>query len=310
MDGLVIKSTGSWHTVLDNSGKHVNCKIKGQFRMKGLKTTNPIAIGDKVNFILQENENIGVIDKIYERTNYIIRKATKLSKESHIIASNLDQAIVIATLAKPKTSTGFIDRFLVTAEAYHIPAVIIFNKIDLYDDILWQKHKEVKKLYEEIGYPCFEISVLEKINIDQIKNLLKDKISLFSGHSGVGKSALINELESTINIKTGEISDYHEKGKHTTTFTEMHELSNGGLLIDTPGIKEFGLINFKASEVAERFPEMRKYMLNCKFNNCTHVHEPECAVLRAFEDGKISYSRYKNYLNIINDDYFSEKQFN
>lgn len=310
MDGLVIKSTGSWHTVLDNSGKHVNCKIKGQFRMKGLKTTNPIAIGDKVNFILQENENIGVIDKIYERTNYIIRKATKLSKESHIIASNLDQAIVIATLAKPKTSTGFIDRFLVTAEAYHIPAVIIFNKIDLYDDILWQKHKEVKKLYEEIGYPCFEISVLEKINIDQIKNLLKDKISLFSGHSGVGKSALINELESTINIKTGEISDYHEKGKHTTTFAEMHELSNGGLLIDTPGIKEFGLINFKASEVAERFPEMRKYMLNCKFNNCTHVHEPECAVLRAFEDGKISYSRYKNYLNIINDDYFSEKQFN
>lgn len=310
MDGLVIKSTGSWHTVLDNSGKHVNCKIKGQFRLKGLKTTNPIAIGDRVNFILQENENIGVIDKIYERTNYIIRKATKLSKESHIIASNLDQAIVIATLAKPKTSTGFIDRFLVTAEAYHIPAVIIFNKIDLYDDILWQKHKEIKKLYEEIGYPCFEISVLEKINIDQIKNLLKDKISLFSGHSGVGKSALINELESTINIKTGEISDYHEKGKHTTTFAEMHELSNGGLLIDTPGIKEFGLINFKASEVAERFPEMRKYMLNCKFNNCTHVHEPECAVLRAFEDGKISYSRYNNYLNIINDDYFSEKQFN
>lgn len=310
MDGLVIKSTGSWHTVLDNSGSHVNCKIKGQFRMKGLKTTNPIAIGDRVNFILQENENIGVIDKIYERTNYIIRKATKLSKESHIIASNLDQAIVIATLAKPKTSTGFIDRFLVTAEAYHIPAVIIFNKIDLYDDILWQKHKEIKKLYEEIGYPCFEISVLEKINIDQIKNLLKDKISLFSGHSGVGKSALINELESTINIKTGEISDYHEKGKHTTTFAEMHELSNGGLLIDTPGIKEFGLINFKASEVAERFPEMRKYMLNCKFNNCTHVHEPECAVLRAFEDGKISYSRYNNYLNIINDDYFSEKQFN
>ncbi len=310
MDGLVIKSTGSWHTVRDNSGNYINCKIKGQFRIKGLKTTNPIAIGDRVNFVLQEKEDIGVIDKIYERTNYIIRKATKLSKVSHIIASNLDQAIVIVTLTKPRTSTGFIDRFLLTAEAYHIPAIIIFNKIDLYDELLWKKHNEIKVLYEEIGYQCYEVSVLEKINIDQIKNLLKDKTSLFAGHSGVGKSALINELESTLNIKTGEISDFHKKGKHTTTFAEMHDLSNGGLLIDTPGIKEFGLINFEVSEVAERFPEMRKYMLNCKFNNCTHVHEPGCAVLKAFENGKISYSRYKNYLNIINDDYFSEKQFN
>lgn len=277
--------------------------------MMDLKTTNPIAIGDRVRFQLQEKEKVGVIDHIYERTNYIIRKATNLSKLSHIIAANLDQAIIIITLASPRTSTGFIDRFLVTAEAYHIPARIIFNKIDLYDDESWETHNQIKDIYEKVGYPCTEISVKESINIDQVENLLKDKVSLFAGHSGVGKSALINKIESRLDIKTGSISDYHLKGKHTTTYAEMHELSTGGFIVDTPGIKEFGLIDFKIEEVAERFPEMRKYMHDCKFNNCTHVHEPGCAVINALKNKNISISRYENYLNIINDDYFSKKQY-
>lgn len=277
--------------------------------MMDLKTTNPIAIGDRVRFQIQEKENVGVIDHIYERSNYIIRKATNLSKLSHIIAANLDQAIIIITLASPRTSTGFIDRFLVTAEAYHIPAQIIFNKIDLYDEESWVTHKQIKDVYERIGYPCTEISVKESINIDKVESLLKGKISLFAGHSGVGKSALINKIESRLDIKTGIISDYHQKGKHTTTYAEMHELSAGGFIVDTPGIKEFGLIDFKIEEVAERFPEMRKYMHQCKFNNCTHVHEPGCAVINALKNGNISISRYENYLNIINDDYFSKKQY-
>ena len=309
MDGRVIKSTGSWYTVKDDDGKNHECRIKGQFRIKGLKTTNPIAIGDQVRFQLQVKEEVGVIDHIYDRSNYIIRKATKLSKQSHIIAANLDQAILVVTLAKPRTSTGFIDRFLVTAEAYHIPARIIFNKIDLYDEDSWKMHQQFKEIYERIDYPCFEISALKDINLDQIKDLLKNKISLFSGHSGVGKSALINKIEPGLSIKTGSISDVHQKGKHTTTFAEMHELSMGGFIVDTPGIKEFGLIDFEVGEVAERFPEMRSLMLSCKFNNCTHVHEPGCAVLEALKNKKISDSRYQNYLSIINDDYFSKEQY-
>ncbi len=309
LKGIVIKSTGSWHTVLDENHQRIECRIKGHFRTKGIKTTNPIAIGDHVRFQLQPNENIGVIEHIYERKNYIIRKATKLSKLSHIIASNLDQAIVIVTLAHPRTSTGFIDRFLVTAEAYHIPACIIFNKIDLYQEKLWDLHRNIKSMYEDIGYPCLEISVKTETNIDQVEKLLRQKTTLFAGHSGVGKSALINKLEADINIKIGNISDYHQKGKHTTTFAEMHELSNGGFIVDTPGIKEFGLIDFKIEEVAERFPEMRKYMHQCRFNNCTPVHEPGCGVIKALQAGEISLSRYENYLNIISDDYFNEKQY-
>ncbi len=309
MDGIVIKSTGSWYSVRIESGDIFECKIKGQFRIKGLKTTNPIAIGDKVRFQLQDKEEVGVIEHIYDRLNYIIRKATNLSKLSHIIASNLDQAIIVITLANPRTSTGFIDRFLVTAEAYHIPARIIFNKIDLYDEKLWEAHLRMKKIYESIGYPCIEISVKEDINIDQVKELLKGKVNLFTGHSGVGKSALINKIESKLNIKTGHISSHHKKGKHTTTFAEMHALSEGGYIVDTPGIKEFGLIDFEIEEVSERFPEMRKYMHNCKFNNCTHTHEPGCAVIKAVENKKISMSRYKNYLNILDDDYFRTKQY-
>ncbi len=277
--------------------------------MKGIKTTNPIAIGDKVRFQLQEKEEVGVIDHIYDRLNYIIRKATNLSKLSHIIAANLDQAIIIITLASPRTSTGFIDRFLVTAEAYHIPARIIFNKIDLYDEKLWNTHRSMIGIYEKIGYPCTEVSVKENINIDQVKDLLKGKVNLFTGHSGVGKSALINKIESKLDIKTGHISSYHKKGKHTTTFAEMHALSEGGYIVDTPGIKEFGLIDFKTEEVSERFPEMRKYMHDCKFNNCTHTHEPGCAVIEAVKNKNISLSRYENYLNILDDDYFRAKQY-
>lgn len=309
MDGIVIKSTGSWHIVREKQGQAYACKMKGQFRIKGMKTTNPIAIGDKVRFQLQDREEIGVIDHIYERSNYIIRKATNLSKLSHIIAANLDQAIIIITLAQPRTSTGFIDRFLVTAEAYHIPARIIFNKIDLYNDNLWKSHNQIKKIYEDIGYPCFEISVKENLNIKSVEQLLQGKVSLFTGHSGVGKSALINRIESDLNIKTGHISSTHKKGKHTTTFAEMHALSAGGYIVDTPGIKEFGLIDFKPEEVAERFPEIRKFMHECRFNNCTHVHEPGCAVIEAVENEKIYLSRYENYLNILDDDYFRTKEY-
>jgi ribosome biogenesis GTPase len=309
IEGIVIKSTGSWYTVKDIDGNYVDCKIKGKFRIKGIRTTNPVAIGDKVFFKKQENDKAGLITKINERKNYIIRKATNLSKQSHIIASNIDQAVLIVTLAEPRTSTGFIDRFLVTAEAYHIPAHIIFNKIDLYDEALLASLKQNRKIYEKIGYPCHDISVLEETNLDEIYTLVKDKVNLFSGHSGVGKSALINKIQPGLNLKTGQISTAHKKGTHTTTFTEMIEIDKGGFIIDTPGIKEFGLIHFEKEEVAERFPEMRKYMHDCKFNNCTHVHEPCCAVIEAFKKNKISKSRYYNYLNILNDDYFNNTEY-
>lgn len=309
LKGIVVKSTGSWFTVKSSDGEYFDCKIKGRFRIQGIRTTNPLAIGDNVGFKKLDDANKGLITQIDERKNYIIRKATNLSKQSHIIAANIDQAIVIATLAEPRTSTGFIDRFLVTAEAYHIPAKIIFNKIDLYDKQLQKLLKEIKAVYEGAGYPCYEISVLKETNLDTVYSLIKNKVSLIAGHSGVGKSALINRVEPHLNLKVGDISTVHKKGKHTTTFAEMIDLSMGGYIIDTPGIKEFGLIHFEKTEVAERFPEMRKYMHDCKFNNCTHVHEPGCAVLAALSRGEISEFRYKNYVNIINDDYFSITEF-
>lgn len=309
MKGIVIKSTGSWYTVKSSEGEYYDCTIRGRFRIQGIRTTNPVAIGDYIMFKKLDEAHKGLITQIEERKNYIIRKATNLSKQSHIIAANIDQAFVMATLAEPRTSTGFIDRFLVTAEAYHIPASIIFNKIDLYDQKLQEQLAETKAVYENAGYPCYEISVLEETNLNTIFNLIKDKVSLISGHSGVGKSALINKVEPNLDLKVGAISEVHKKGKHTTTFAEMIELSEGGFIIDTPGIKEFGLIHFEKYEVAERFPEMRKFMHDCKFNNCTHVHEPGCAVLDALSRGEISKFRYKNYLNIINDDYFSSTEF-
>jgi ribosome biogenesis GTPase / thiamine phosphate phosphatase len=309
LEGLVIKSTGSWYLVLQNDGTKIECKLKGNFRIKGIKTTNPVAVGDRVVFKYLPDKQSGFITKILNRRNYIIRRATNLSKISHIIAANIDQVLLVVCLAKPRTSTGFIDRFLVTAEAYHIPAIIVFNKLDIYDDKLKLKHDEIVKIYEKASYNCLGISVYENYHIEQLKELLKDKINLFAGHSGVGKSALINAIIPGLNLKTKEISAYHEKGQHATTFTEMYQLSFGGFIIDTPGVKEFGLLDFKNTEISERFPEMRKIMMNCRFNNCTHIHEPGCVVLKALKNGEISQSRYNNYISIFNDEYFDEKEW-
>jgi ribosome biogenesis GTPase / thiamine phosphate phosphatase len=299
VNGVVYKSTGSWYSVRDNKGSFIDCKLKGQYRIKGLKATNPIAVGDSVEFEFQLNEKIGIINKINPRKNYIVRKSKKLSKQIHIIAANIDMAYVIITLAQPRTSAGFIDRFLVTAEAYHIPATLIFNKVDIYNDAQLQDLSELKTIYENAGYNCLVVSALRGDNIDELKNQLKDKIVLFSGHSGVGKSALINAIDPSLNRKTGEISEYYSKGKHTTTFTEMLCLNNGGFIIDTPGIKEFGLIDFKQEDLTHYFPEMFKLLPLCKFYNCTHISEPGCAVKPAVEAGEISMSRYKSFLSIF-----------
>ncbi len=304
--GVVIRSTGSACNVLTKEGKIVECRLKGNFRIQGIRSTNPLAVGDNVNFIIREGDDVGLIDKIEPRHNYIIRKATKLSKHSHIIAANIDQAIVMVTLTSPRTSTGFIDRFLVTAEAYHIPAALIFNKIDnIFGEEITRLNRLIA-LYESLGYKCYKTSALQNIGIEDVKDLLKDKVSLLSGHSGVGKTALINAVQPGLMRKVGEISGYHQKGKHTTTFAEMLPLNFGGYIIDTPGIKEFGLVNFDKSEIAERFPEMRNLMHQCQFNNCTHIHEPGCAVKLALSKGLIDESRYKNYISIANDEYFEE----
>lgn len=307
--GVVIRSTGSSYNILDSSGKIIECRIKGSFRIKGITSTNPVAVGDRVEFIMQENEKIGLINTIAPRRNYIIRKATKLSKQSHIIAANIDQAVIMVTLSSPRTSTGFIDRFLVTAEAYHIPAIIVFNKMDLIFGKEAVKINKLIELYESLGYQCFRTSALNNEGTDEVKALLKDKVSLISGHSGVGKTALINAIEPGLLRKVGEISDYHKKGKHTTTFAEMLPLSFGGFIIDTPGIKEFGLVNFDKQEIPERFPEMRQLMHQCQFNNCTHVHEPGCAVKAALAKGLIDQTRYVNYISILNDEYFEETEW-
>ena len=301
MKGIVIKSTGSWITVRSQDGARTGCRLKGQFRIHGLRSTNPVAIGDKVEFEKQPDEETGVITHISERENYIIRKSINLSKTTHIIAANLDHAFLIVTLARPKTSTGFIDRFLVTATGYFIPAAIIFNKIDLYDEALAANEMVLKRIYEQAGYPCYSVSALKGINIEQISSLLKDKISLFSGHSGAGKSALINAIQPDLKLRTGRISEIHLKGKHTTTFAEMFELANGGFIIDTPGIREFGLIDFDKTEIPRCFPEMERLLPLCRYKNCTHIHEPGCAVKQGLETGDVSLMRYNSYLSILND---------
>lgn len=267
--------------------------------MEGIRTTNPIAVGDVVDFDLLPDGETGLIKNIHERHNYIIRQATKLSKASHIIAANMDQAVLIASLEKPRTSTGFIDRFLVTAEAYHIPAVIVFNKYDLYDDDQKDKLEFILGTYRKCGYQCIFTSAKEGIHADEFSALLKDKTSLLSGHSGVGKSALINCIDPSLNLKEGEISNVHLKGKHTTTFAELFPLAIGGFIIDTPGIKEFGLVAFEKTELGQRFPEIRARMHDCRFNNCLHLNEPGCSVLKAVENGEISNFRYNNYLNML-----------
>lgn len=307
--GVVIRSTGSACNVMSATGDIVECRLKGNFRIKGIRSTNPLAVGDKVTFTYNQSDRVGLINTIEDRHNYIIRKATRLSKQSHIIAANIDLAIVMVTLASPRTSTGFIDRFLVTAEAYHIPAALVFNKIDIIFGEQTVTLNHLTDLYESLGYKCYRTSALNKSGIEEIRSVLKGKVTLISGHSGVGKTALINAVEPGLLRKVGVISDYHQKGKHTTTFAEMLPLSEGGFIIDTPGIKEFGLVNFDKQEIAERFPEMRKLMHQCQFNNCTHVHEPGCAVKAALAKGLINNTRYSNYISIINDEYFDETEW-
>jgi len=300
LKGTVIRSTGSWYTVRTDDGTIVDCKIKGRFRIKDLdlKPTNPLAVGDHVEFNEVAQDESPVIHAIADRKNYIIRKATKLSKQVHIIAANLDQAILITTIKHPNVKVGFINRFLVTAEAYSIPGIVVFNKVDLYDQAAMDTLQELLETYESVGYKCLVTSVETGENLDEFKALLKDKVSLLSGHSGVGKSSIINKVEPGLDLKTADISEFNEKGRHTTTFAEMFPLSEGGSIIDTPGIKSFGLFDFKQSDLGHYFPEMRDVMNNCGFNDCTHVNEPRCAVKQAVENGTISYSRYESYLNL------------
>jgi ribosome biogenesis GTPase len=301
MKGIVIKSTGSWYAVRLSDGEKVDARIKGKFRLKGIKSTNPIAVGDIVT-LKKEEDGTAVISKIDKRRNYIIRKSVNLSKRSHIIAANVDQAILIVTLSQPKTYTAFIDRFLVSAEAYHIPTIIVFNKLDIYSTEEKEELSFLRHTYENIGYKCLEVSATEEINIEGLKEVMKDKVSVISGHSGVGKTTLLNTIEPTLDLKTSEISEMHLQGKHTTTFAEMFELHFGGYLIDTPGIKAFGLIDFKKEELSHYFLEMRGLLNNCHFNNCVHVNEPRCAVKDALENNEISAFRYNNYVKIYSDD--------
>lgn len=300
--GVVLKSTGSEYEVMLESGEICIARLRGKFRMNGIKTTNPVVVGDNVEISTETNDSFFSIIAIFPRKNYIVRKSIRLSKISHIIAANIDKAFLVVTIASPRTSSGFIDRFLTAAEAYRIPVEIIFNKIDLYSPQELELLAKFKLLYSSIGYPCFETSVTENIGIEVIKNRMKNNTSLISGHSGVGKSTLINCIEENLNIKIGEISDVHLKGKHTTTFAQMHPLSFGGFIIDSPGIKEFGLIDYNKNEIGHYFVEIREKMNQCRFNNCTHNHEPGCAVKEAVENGEISKIRYKNYLAILNDE--------
>lgn len=294
-----MKSTGSWYTVKLASGSLVNCRIRGKFRMDGIKNTNPIAVGDHVT-VKPEAENY-VITGIEDRKNYIIRKSTNLSKQTHIIAANIDQAVLIVTITQPKTPLGFIDRFLATAEAYDIPVVIVINKIDLHQGKLLVEANAFKAIYENIGYRCLEVSALNGQGLDALSDLLKDKVSLVSGHSGVGKSTLINKVEPGLELKTGNVSGYNEKGQHTTTFAEMFDLSNGGAIIDTPGIRSFGVVEFEKDELSHFFREIFQVGKNCKFSNCNHIDEPRCAVKEAVEDGTIAESRYMNYWYLYHD---------
>jgi len=301
MTGLVFKSTGSWYTVKTISGKIYECRIKGKFRLKGIKSTNPIAVGDYVDFELEtkNNEVTGIINKIHERNNYIVRKSVNLSKQTHIIAANVDQVFLLITINNPPTFTSFIDRFLVTAEAYSVKTVLLFNKVDTYDEETLMEVKYLAALYRKIGYECIGISAKTGKNIEKVKQLMTDKVSMFTGHSGVGKSTLINAIEPELDLRTKAISTQHSQGQHTTTFAEMFELSFDARIIDTPGIKGFGVVDMEKEEVGDYFPEFFKLKQDCKFNNCLHIKEPKCAVKDALDNDDIAFSRYRSYLQIL-----------
>ena len=299
MKALVYKSTGSWYVVKNEEGKEFNARIKGRFKIDDITSTNPIAVGDIVDINKEDGEESIVITGIHDRKNYIIRQSPHNKNLQHIIASNLDQGILFATLKDPKTSTGFIDRFLVAAEAYHVPAIIVFNKSDLYRKKEIENFERLKTLYEKIGYPVYLISVSGNINLEPVRGLLKDKTTLLSGHSGVGKSSFINWILPDNLLKTQEVSGWSGKGLHTTTFAEMFDLPFGGKIIDTPGMREFAMMDIEPELLSHYFPEMRQLLNNCRFNNCVHIEEPGCAVKKAVEENKISYERYGNYLNIF-----------
>jgi ribosome biogenesis GTPase / thiamine phosphate phosphatase len=299
LKGRVTKSTGSWYIVKLDDGTALPCRIKGLFRTKGIKSTNPVAVGDWVE-VEPESDGKGVITKLYDRKNYIIRRSVNLSKRTQIIASNIDQAVLITSLVSPKTMPGFVDRFLITAEAYNIPAVIIFNKTDLYNPDEMAELEYLEVVYGQAGYKTLRTSATKQINIEAFKNILKDKTSLISGNSGVGKSTLVNAAEYGLNLRTQQISDYHQQGMHTTTFAEMFDLSFGGAVIDTPGIKGFGLVEMDKAEIGDYFPEIFNLKKKCRFHNCLHINEPGCAVLQAVENNELAPTRYESYFNIIN----------
>jgi ribosome biogenesis GTPase len=301
MTGIVYKSTGSWYTVKTNLGAVYQCRIKGKFRLKGIKSTNPIAVGDVVDFELETNNDTttGVINSIHDRKNYIVRKSVNLSKQTHIIASNVDQVFLLITIDNPPTFTSFIDRFLVTAEAYSITTVLLFNKIDTYSDETLDEVRYLAHIYRKIGYECIGISAETGKNVDKVKALMIDKVSMFAGHSGVGKSTLVNAIEPDLDLKTKAISTQHSQGQHTTTFAEMFDLSFGAKIIDTPGIKGFGIVDMDKEEIGDYFPEFFELKQECKFNNCLHKDEPKCAVKAALDNDEVSFSRYRSYLQIL-----------
>jgi ribosome biogenesis GTPase len=300
--GIILKSTGSSYKVLIDGGNIIDCSVKGKLRIKELRITNPIAVGDNVLFEIDLKNNSGIITEVADRRNYILRKATNLSKHSQIIAANIDQVFLMITIILPETPVEFIDRFLITAEAYRVPAKIIINKTDLYKDEDIAKMEYLDAMYSKIGYECIRLSLKDQTNLEALKLLMKDKVSLISGNSGVGKTTLLNSFYPDLNLKTAEISDYHKQGKHITTFPEMHKMPFGGFVIDTPGIRGFGVVDMKKNEIYHFFREIFKMSKDCRFNNCLHLDEPGCAVRKAVETGEIDFLRYKSYLNILDGD--------
>ena len=304
MTGTVYKSTGSWYTVKSNQGDFIECRMKGKFRMKGIKSTNPIAVGDVVDYELEETSDTvtGTIHHIHDRKNYIVRKSVNLSHQMHIIAANIDRVFLLITINNPPTTFSFIDRFLVTAEAYGIETILVFNKIDTLDDVTLDDQLYMQHVYQEIGYQCLRVSAAEGKGVEALKELMIGKTSMFSGHSGVGKSTLVNALEPTLDLKTKNISEQSKQGQHTTTFAEMYDLSFNASIIDTPGIKGFGIVDMEPQEISDYFPEFFRLKEQCKFNNCLHKEEPHCAIKSALEKDEIAWSRYNSYLKILEGD--------